>query len=437
MGRHTKIVEELLTKPFSQDSDLDHVPFRDMEAYVHRSVEMRHKELGLGKPKRPCNHFVLYLTASYARAKAWRDAHRTELPEVSHPTHMISTILSRSWSLEPPSVKSKYQALAVIDKQMNAKAFPNYKYKPRRKQDNSRTLPSTTDAQQAQTKAALMPQPLPSHNLASQDFFSSPSTQQKDLSPHIFQRLAALSSHAKELETFLTLCQKSEVMRAAYWPTDKGLDYELACLEYNSFVASTYEQLRNHVRNTQVLEPYVPKVFNLQWSYDEIIGMYKVALPTYTWPSLELTMPANFSISMPIPMEIDQQVALGGFEKGFSADIGVVPSMNTNHPLVGLEDSLANLADISDSDIERALREFEVAGANTTASKPVVKEPAVNEPAQVEQVPLPDFTGTEGLTDADLFLDQQLSEAVDQDMNLSFQDMVNMDMIMDESEMPL
>ncbi|KHE82759.1 hypothetical protein GE21DRAFT_10379, partial [Neurospora crassa] len=432
-GRDTKIVEELLTKPFSQDSDLDHVPFRDMEAYVHRSVEIRHKELGLGKPKRPCNHFVLYLTANYARAKAWRDAHRTELPEVSHPTHMISTILSRSWSLEPPSVKSKYQALAVIDKQMNAKAFPNYKYHPRRKQDKSHTLPSTTDAQQAQTKAALMPQPLPSHNLASQDFFSSPSTQQKDLSPHIFQRLAALSSHAKELESFLTLCQKSEVMRAAYWPTDKGLDYELACLEYNSFVASTYEQLRNHVRNIQLLEPYVPKVFNLQWSYDEIIGMYKVSLPpTYTWPSLELTMPANFSIPMPIPMEIDQQMPLGGFENDFSADIGVVTSMDTNHPLVGFEDSLANLADISDSDIDRALQEFEAAGANTTASEPVV-----NEPAQVEQVPLPDFTGTEGLTNADLFLDQQLSEAVNQDMNLSFQDMINMDMITDASEMPL
>ncbi|KAK3486573.1 uncharacterized protein B0T23DRAFT_228627 [Neurospora hispaniola] len=437
MGRDTKIVEELLTKPFSQDSDLDHVPFRDMEAYVHRSVEIRHKELGLGKPKRPCNHFVLYLTANHARAKAWRDAHRTELPEVSHPMHMISTILSRSWSLEPPSVKSKYQALAVIDKQMNAKAFPNYKYKPRRKQDKSRTLPSTTDAKQAETKAAIMPQPLPSLYPASHDPFSSSSTYQKDLSPHIFQRLASLSSRAKELESFLTLCQKSEVMRAAYWPTDKGLDYELACLEYNSFVASTYEQLRNHVRNIQLLEPYVPKIFNLQWSYDETIGMYKVSLPTYTWPSLELTMPANFSIPMPIPMEIDQQVPLDGLEIGFSADIGVVPSMNTNHPRVSLEDSLANFADISDSDIERALQEFEVAGANTNASEPVVNEPTVNEPAQVEQVPLPDFTGTEGLTDADLFLDQQLSKAVDENMNLSFQDIISMDMIMEESEMPL
>ena len=74
---------------------------------------------------------------------------------------MISTILSRSCSLEPPSVKSRYQALAVIDKQMNAKAFPNYKYKPRRKQDKSRTLPSTTDAKQIETKAAVMTQPLP------------------------------------------------------------------------------------------------------------------------------------------------------------------------------------------------------------------------------------------------------------------------------------
>lgn len=184
MGRNktcvpNPILELLLTKPFSEHTDLDHVPFRDMEAYVHRSIDIRHKELGLGKPRRPCNHFVLYFTATHARAEAWREAHVTDLPEASS-HQFLSTIISRSWSLEPPSVKAKFTALAEKEKQMHGKAFPDYKLvrKPprnRRKQVKSTAaLPSTTDAKQMETKVAVAPQPLPSYNI--QDPFPSSST---------------------------------------------------------------------------------------------------------------------------------------------------------------------------------------------------------------------------------------------------------------------
>ncbi|KAK3348380.1 hypothetical protein B0H65DRAFT_523270 [Neurospora tetraspora] len=397
MGRNktcvpNPILELLLTKPFSEHTDLDHVPFRDMEAYVHRSIDIRHKELGLGKPRRPCNHFVLYFTATHARAEAWREAHVTDLPEASS-HQFLSTIISRSWSLEPPSVKAKFTALAEKEKQMHGKAFPDYKLvrKPprnRRKQVKSTAaLPSTTDAKQMETKVAVAPQPLPSYNI--QDPFPS-----SKLSPHIIQRLATLSGRAKELETFLKLCQTSELIRNALWPTDHGLDYQMAIYEYNAFVASTYDKLENHVRDKELLKPYVPKVFDLQWVYDEVSGMYKVSL---FWPSMDLSVPASVStpMSMSMPMDIDQQLPLGGCENGFTApaDFGVGPLF-------------------TDEEIEKALQEFDAAGANTADSEPVVNEP----PAQVEQVPLPAFTTTEGLNDSDF------------DM---------MDFINFESEMPL
>lgn len=182
----------------------------------------------------------------------------------------------------------------------------------------------------------------------------------------------------------------------------------MAIYEYNAFVASTYDKLENHVRDKELLKPYVPKVFDLQWVYDEVSGMYKVSL---FWPSMDLSVPASVStpMSMSMPMDIDQQLPLGGCENGFTApaDFGVAPLF-------------------TDEEIEKALQEFDAAGANTADSEPVVNEPVVNEPAvdgpaveepaQVEQVPLPAFTTTEGLNDSDF------------DM---------MDFINFESEMPL
>ncbi|KAJ4411609.1 hypothetical protein N0V85_003823 [Neurospora sp. IMI 360204] len=356
------ILDKLLTKPFSEHTDLDHVPFRDMEAYVHRSIDIRHKELGLGKPKRPCNHFILYLTATHARAEAWREAHVTDLGPEAASRQFLSTIIARSWHLEPPSVKAKFTALAEKERQNHGKAFPNYKLvrKPPR---NRRTLPSTTDAKQIETKAAV------------------PATGQsppKELSPHIFQRLAALSGRARELEIFLKLCQTSELMRNALWPIDHGLQYQMAIFEYNSFVVSTYDKLEHHVRDKELLKPYVPKVFDLQWVYDEV----------------------SADTPMPMPMDTDQQLPLVDFENGLTTDFdfGVAPVF-------------------TDEEIEKALQEFAAACANTADSElvvnePVVDGPAVDEPAQEEQ----------GLNDSDLPLD------LDIDM---------MDFFNFESEVPL
>lgn len=481
------VLESLLTKPLSEYTDLDYVPIQDMEPYVNRSVEIRIKELGINKPKRPCNHFVLYSMACIPRAEEWREGHCSDLPKGSR---SLAAIISISWALESPSVKAKYKVLCQMELEGHGKAFPTYKFvrqPPRNKRKNTRlqiaALAALPNVQQIEKNAAIVQQPLPTNDTQDPSPYSSnqqllikqreitaavaqslpspriqdpvpftpltlqfPATVQshpKELSPLVYQRLATLSGRCRDLEDFLKLCQKSELMRGAFYPTNKGLDYQLAVLEYNSFIASVHDILKHHVHD---LKPYVPRVFDLLWEFDETFGMFEVSRST--WPnmdfSMDFSMPVSVSTPTPMPMNIDDfQLPLSGCEDALSADVGAAPSMDLDQELFGFEDNLAanpvldlDLLDLpvefSDEDLEKALQECTSASAKTADSEPAVTEPAVvNEPAQEEPVPLPDFTTIGALNENDLLLDQALSEAVDQEVDIM--DFLNFD----ESKLPL
>ncbi|KAK3951620.1 hypothetical protein QBC32DRAFT_398558 [Pseudoneurospora amorphoporcata] len=367
-----------------------------MEPWVNRSAEIRHKELGLNKAKRPCNHFVLYSMACHPRAEAWREARYADLPKGSK---SLSTIISLSWSMEPPSVKAKYRSLAEIELRMHAAAFPTYRF--------------------IKTKAAVMPSPFPANpSSTSQQLPAKLSEVKEDVAsqpqhplpfrPLTLQLPATVQAPPKELSPHI-LCQTSELMRDALYLTNKGLDYEMAVLEYNSFITSVHDTLKYYVRN---LKPYVPRVFDLHWEYQDILGMYKVSNFTPTWPSMDLSMPVDVSTTMPMSVDIDYQLPLVGFEDNLTANLVIDP-----------------FAEISDEYLEQAFQEFAASGMATAGSEPAVNEPRVDQPAQVE-VPLPDFTTIGALNDSDLLLDQSLSALVANDMDI-------MDFINFESEIPL
>lgn len=442
-------LEKLLIKPLTEHADLAHIPLKDMESFVSRSVAIRHTEAGLSnlKSKRPSNIYLLYQIACRERAYAWKRAHLNELP--SGYDSRWSTIISRSWALESSSVKAKYQALAETDRENHDKAFPGWKFvrKTRRNTLNKKNKPQTpaiakladaklTDTKQTGAKASGAPQPLPSCIIEDVKFYPSPSTQNlpatglsqpKGPSPHILQRLATLSGCCRELEALLKSCQTSEVMRKGLWPSDKGLDYQMAVLQYNDFVASVYDKLEQHVRDKKVLEPYVPKVYDLQFTFDEASGMYKCS--PCTWPSLDL-------VSAPAPMAVtDQQLLLVGVENRVSTDINLASFMDIDPQLDDMFKDIDAVLDMSDEDIEKAFQEACANDASTVETGLVVDAAEITEPPQEEQALPPDFTSTEDLSEIDLRLDQALSELISQDVDMI--DMIDLDMIMDESEVAL
>lgn len=116
-----------LTTPFSA---LDTGPVRDMAAFVNRSRQVREKEAMTSKkakrsaiirPPRPWNSFILYRAAYSQRIKDWAGANSNQA---------VSKLAAESWSIEPKDIQDHYMALAAIDKENHAAAFPGYKYQP-------------------------------------------------------------------------------------------------------------------------------------------------------------------------------------------------------------------------------------------------------------------------------------------------------------------
>lgn len=101
----------------------DDPPVRDMDAYVHRSIEMRKREVEKKNNHvgRPMNSFMLYRSAYSERTKAWCKKNNHQL---------VSTVSGQSWPMEPDSLKDKYAELARIERENHAKAFPSYKFRP-------------------------------------------------------------------------------------------------------------------------------------------------------------------------------------------------------------------------------------------------------------------------------------------------------------------
>ncbi|KAK8038372.1 hypothetical protein PG994_015139 [Apiospora phragmitis] len=96
----------------------------DVEAYIHRSPEVRHQEqarfASCGKVKKPLNAFML-----------WRRANRDRIRAASHerdPRPNFSTICGELWLVESTAVRVQFKEWAEIEKRNHLVAFPDYKF---------------------------------------------------------------------------------------------------------------------------------------------------------------------------------------------------------------------------------------------------------------------------------------------------------------------
>lgn len=114
-------------KPLSELTEhLTHIPIRDMEDWVHRPTEIRHRQAsGMnGKVARPMNCFMLYRSAYADRTKECFSLHNHQ---------WVSQLTGKSWTFETPEIKRKYRRLASIEKINHAIAHPFYKFAPKQK----------------------------------------------------------------------------------------------------------------------------------------------------------------------------------------------------------------------------------------------------------------------------------------------------------------
>lgn len=96
----------------------------DIEAWVHRSIDERRREVEADKNhkiKRPMNAFMLYRKHHQNRVKM----------RFSHENHQIvSAVCGQGWAQEPKEVIEQYNEWARIERDNHARAFPDYKFTP-------------------------------------------------------------------------------------------------------------------------------------------------------------------------------------------------------------------------------------------------------------------------------------------------------------------
>lgn len=115
------------TIPLSElTKHLTHIPIRDMENWVRRPLEIRHRHVsGMnGKVTRPMNCFMLYRSAYADRTKT--------LFSIGN-YRVVSQLTGESWKSETLEIKRKYRRLASIEKSNHLIAHPRYKFSPKRK----------------------------------------------------------------------------------------------------------------------------------------------------------------------------------------------------------------------------------------------------------------------------------------------------------------
>lgn len=113
-----------LTAPLSiLTESLQHIPVKDMEAWVNRSAEVRRKEAEKrnGYITRPMNSFMLYRSAFAERAKAWC---------LQNNHQVVSSVAGESWPLEPSEVRDRFNEYAKIERINHQNAHPSYKFSP-------------------------------------------------------------------------------------------------------------------------------------------------------------------------------------------------------------------------------------------------------------------------------------------------------------------
>ncbi|KAL7276632.1 hypothetical protein RUND412_000368 [Rhizina undulata] len=117
-----------LTKPLSElTKDYHHLPIKHMEAWVHRSAEVRKQEVEKrgGYVTRPMNSFMLYRSAFAERTKLWC---------LQNNHQVVSSVSGESWPLEPAEIRDKYNELAKIERSNHQAAHPGYKFSPSKAQ---------------------------------------------------------------------------------------------------------------------------------------------------------------------------------------------------------------------------------------------------------------------------------------------------------------
>ncbi|KAL2151630.1 hypothetical protein VTH82DRAFT_6728 [Thermothelomyces myriococcoides] len=124
---------DLLQEPLSQLAQFAHIPLPDIEAFVNRSRATREAETGRGRKKghirRPLNAFILYRKCYSRRAAAFCESHAPGTA-VNHGS--VSSVCGASWKMEPDHVRDRFKDLAAQELRAFQKAFPKYRYQPRR-----------------------------------------------------------------------------------------------------------------------------------------------------------------------------------------------------------------------------------------------------------------------------------------------------------------
>ena len=113
-----------LSAPLSElTKDYDHIPIKDMDAWVNRPAETRRAEVEKknGYITRPMNSFMLYRSAFAERTKTWC---------LQNNHQVVSSVSGVSWPLEPKDIRDRYSEYAKIERENHQKAHPGYKFSP-------------------------------------------------------------------------------------------------------------------------------------------------------------------------------------------------------------------------------------------------------------------------------------------------------------------
>ncbi|RDH26458.1 hypothetical protein BDQ94DRAFT_177777 [Aspergillus welwitschiae] len=130
---HTAIIRQDLDLPCQLSAltnGMQHIPVRDMYAWVHRPVETRRQEAlqRHGRISRPMNSFMLYRLAYSDQAKHL-------LAQNDH--QAISILTGRSGKTKTSHIRKQYKTLAVTEKHKHAGAHPGYQFSPSTKKKRS------------------------------------------------------------------------------------------------------------------------------------------------------------------------------------------------------------------------------------------------------------------------------------------------------------
>ena len=113
----------VIDQPLSELTKDYTLPVKDMEAWVHRPVEVRLEEAEKknGHIARPMNSFMLYRSAFADRVKQY-------CRENNH--QVVSQVSGASWPLEPKEIREMYEKYASIERDNHHAAHPDYKFAP-------------------------------------------------------------------------------------------------------------------------------------------------------------------------------------------------------------------------------------------------------------------------------------------------------------------